>query len=105
MWKNLAEPDRPKMAIRRLCIACWITGATDTPSENEILIALPPQQRSRECAPHVKFLRTLPVFFTLHCIRRCYCQARTAETNEAPSWMLRKTLPLLTEHSRGAVSR
>jgi len=30
---------------------------------------------------------------------------RTAETNKAPSWMLCKPLPLLTEHSRGSVSR
>jgi len=50
MWKNLVEPDRPKMATRRMSIACWITGATDTPSENEILIALPLQQKLRECA-------------------------------------------------------
>jgi len=50
MWKNLVEPDRPKMAIRRMSIAWWIPGATDTPSENEILIALPLQQRLRERA-------------------------------------------------------
>ena len=45
------------------------------------------------------------VFSILHCIRRCYCQMRTAERNKAPRWMLRKALPLLTEHGRGALSR
>jgi hypothetical protein len=45
------------------------------------------------------------VFFILHCVRRCYCQMRTAERNKAPRQMLRKALPLLAEYSRGAISR
>jgi hypothetical protein len=84
MWKMLVKPDRLKMAIWRMNIACWITGATDTPSDNEILITLPLQQRLHN-TPHVKFVRTQPVFFILHCIRRCYCQMRTAERNKATS--------------------
>jgi hypothetical protein len=50
MWKHLVEPDRPKMAIRRMSIACWIPGAIDTPSENEILIFLLLQKKLGERA-------------------------------------------------------
>jgi hypothetical protein len=45
MWKNMAEPERPQMTIRRLPIACWITKATDTRSEYVVLTAFPLQQR------------------------------------------------------------
>jgi hypothetical protein len=38
-WKNIAEPDRPQMTIRRMSIACWIPKATDAHSEYVILIA------------------------------------------------------------------
>ena len=30
MWKNLVEPDRSQMTIRRMRIACWITKAIHT---------------------------------------------------------------------------
>jgi hypothetical protein len=33
MWKNIAEPARPQMAIRRMRIAYWIPKATNTHSE------------------------------------------------------------------------
>jgi hypothetical protein len=44
MWKHVVDPERPKMAIRRTSNACWISKATDTHSEYEILIAIPRQQ-------------------------------------------------------------
>jgi len=44
MWNNVVEPDRPQMTIWRMCIACWMSKATDTRSEYVILIALPLQQ-------------------------------------------------------------
>ena len=44
MWKNMEEEDRPKMAIRIMRFACWISKATDTYSEYEILIAVPLHQ-------------------------------------------------------------
>jgi len=50
MWKNIADPDRPPLAIWRLHIACWITKATNTHSEYVILIAFPLQQWLRERA-------------------------------------------------------
>ena len=30
MWKNIVERGRPRMTIRRMCIACWIPKATNT---------------------------------------------------------------------------
>jgi hypothetical protein len=41
MWKNVVEPDRPQMAIRRLRFACWIPKAINTYSENVIPIDFP----------------------------------------------------------------
>jgi len=33
MRKNIVEPDRPQMTIRRMRIACWIPKATNTHSK------------------------------------------------------------------------
>jgi hypothetical protein len=41
MWKNIVEPGRPQMAIRRLRNVCWIPNATNTHSGYVILIAFP----------------------------------------------------------------
>ena len=41
-------PDRPQMMIRPLRLACWISKATNTHSEYEILIAFPLQQWLQE---------------------------------------------------------
>jgi hypothetical protein len=49
-WKNMAEPDRSQMTIRRMRFACWITKATHTHSEYAILIAFPWKQCLRESA-------------------------------------------------------
>jgi len=37
MWQNMVEPERPQMAVLRMRIARWITGATDTHSEHVAL--------------------------------------------------------------------
>jgi hypothetical protein len=50
MWKNMVEPERPQITIRRMRTASWITNVTDTHSEYVILIAFPLQQRLRERA-------------------------------------------------------
>jgi len=42
--KNIAETDRPRMKIRRMCFACWIPKATTKHSEYASLIAFPLQQ-------------------------------------------------------------
>ena len=43
-WKNILELNRSQMPIRRMCIACWISRATYTHSEDVLLIAFPLQQ-------------------------------------------------------------
>jgi len=44
MLKNIVEPDRPQMTIRRMRIACWITKTKNTHSEYVIPITFPLQQ-------------------------------------------------------------
>jgi hypothetical protein len=40
MWKNIADLGRPLMTIQRMRVACWITKATNTPSEYVIRATL-----------------------------------------------------------------
>jgi hypothetical protein len=42
MWKTLVEPNRPRMKICPIRIACWITMATNTHQEYVILIYFSP---------------------------------------------------------------
>jgi hypothetical protein len=42
--------------IRRVCFACWITKATDTHSEDVVLIAFPRQQWLRERASMARYM-------------------------------------------------
>jgi len=49
-WKNIIEPGRTQMTIWHIRIACWITKATNTPSEYVLIIASPQQQWLRERA-------------------------------------------------------
>jgi hypothetical protein len=37
IWKNIVEPDRTKMAIRRMSIALWIPKATNSNPDYVIL--------------------------------------------------------------------
>jgi hypothetical protein len=64
MWKNIVESGRPQMTVWRMRIACWITKATNTQSEYEILIAIPRQQwlHGRGSVLHYMFTEC-PVFF------------------------------------------
>jgi hypothetical protein len=45
MRRNIVEPGRPQMTIRRTRIACWIPKPTKTHSDYVIIIAFPLQQR------------------------------------------------------------
>jgi len=38
MLKNVVDPDRPQMAIRRMRFTCWIPRVTDAHSEYEIML-------------------------------------------------------------------
>jgi hypothetical protein len=58
--KNIVELGRPKITTRRMRIVCWITKATNTPSEYVIIIDFPRQQWLCEHAQYY-VIRTLPV--------------------------------------------
>jgi len=55
MWKNIVEPDRPRMIIRLMLIGCWIPKATDAYSEYVIFTAFPLQQCLRERAIMLRY--------------------------------------------------
>jgi hypothetical protein len=38
IWKNIVQPDRPQMKIRRMRIASWVPYATNTHSESVIIM-------------------------------------------------------------------
>jgi hypothetical protein len=61
MWKNTVQRIRPRIAIWRMRIACWIPKATNTHPEYVIFIAFLLQQWLRE-RPSVLRRSTLPVF-------------------------------------------
>ena len=44
IWKNMVQPGRPQMTMRRMPLPCWITKATNTHSGYVILTAFPLQQ-------------------------------------------------------------
>jgi hypothetical protein len=56
MWKNIVEPDRPHLAIRRMRFACWIPKATHTRARaHVILVAFLLQQWFHERAPVLRY--------------------------------------------------
>ena len=63
MWENFVERRRPQTTIWPMRIACCITKAINTRSENVILIAFS-LQRLQERA-HCYVIRILPVMFFL----------------------------------------
>ena len=48
MWKNMVEPGRPQVTLRRIHILCWIPKSTNTYSEYVILSVFPLQQWLQE---------------------------------------------------------
>jgi len=61
MWKNIVEPGRPQMTIRRMRIECWILKAINTYSGCLILIAFPLQQSTFSVPWQLRF-RSVPTF-------------------------------------------
>jgi hypothetical protein len=57
-YKNIVPPDRPKIVIWRMRIACWIRNAANTQSEYVILTAFPLQQWLHESASMVHYTCT-----------------------------------------------
>jgi len=64
MWKNLVQPARPQMTLRRMPITCWIPTATSTHSEYVILFDFPLQKCFRN-APHYYIFTYIAVFLIL----------------------------------------
>jgi hypothetical protein len=60
MWKNIVEPDRAQMTVRRMRIACHTTKATDTYSVYGTFFAFSRQQWLRERASLLHYTK-LPV--------------------------------------------
>jgi len=56
MWKNIVERRRPQTTKWRMRIAWCITKATNTRSENEMLIAFPLQQWLQERDPLLRYM-------------------------------------------------
>ena len=56
MLKNIVEPDRPQMTIRRMRIACWITKTKNTHSEYVIPITFPLQQWFHQRASMLRYI-------------------------------------------------
>ena len=59
MCKNIVQPDRTQMTIRRMHIACWTHKATNTHSEYVILLFH--CMNGYENSLHCYIIRTLPV--------------------------------------------
>jgi hypothetical protein len=53
--KNIVNPDRLQMTIRRMRIACWILKAANTHSEYVLIIAFPLQQWLHESATMLRY--------------------------------------------------
>ena len=66
MLKNIVQPDRQHMTIRPMCIACWITKATNTHSEYVIFIVFPPQQWLHERALMLRNTYSACLVFIIH---------------------------------------
>ena len=52
MWKNIVEADRPQVRIWRVRNACCITIATDTHSEDRLILIVGVQLSSGNSAPN-----------------------------------------------------
>jgi len=50
LWRNIVQPDRPRVAVWLMSIACCIPKSTNTHSQYAILIAVPLQQLLHERA-------------------------------------------------------
>ena len=69
VWKDMVEPDRPQMTVRRMRCACWIPRSTNTHTQYAILIAFPLQQWLHEHCLSYQLLATVSFLGTrLHAV-------------------------------------
>jgi len=78
-WKNIVEPGRPQMTIWHTRIACWISKATNTLSENAKTFVFPLQHWLHE---HVEMFHytNIACRVILHCTSFCIwslCKTQT----------------------------
>ena len=97
MWKSTVQPDRPQMTIRRMCIACWMTKATDTHSEHVILRAFPRQRwlSERASVSGCTFIVCLFLWWTVPVkhIVLMYTFSRTSAPKGWGPWSLSRHCP------------
>ena len=60
-WKNILDRGRSQMTIWRMRISCWVPKATNTYSENALLIDFPLQHLWHKISSMLTLVRTLPV--------------------------------------------
>ena len=65
MWKNIAELDRPQMAIWHICIACWISKATNTHTQNMYYLLLSHCNNGCMNMPPCHVTHTLPILYNI----------------------------------------
>ena len=68
----MVQPDRPQMTIWRMGIACWVTKATETHSEYEILVAFQWQQWVMLTSLNATYIRK-PALFSVPKFQRLKC--------------------------------
>ena len=73
MQKNIVEYGSPQMKIWRMCIACWITKATQTHAQKMQYLQLSHCNNSCKNATHCYFIRTCITVFLTFCRILCTC--------------------------------
>jgi hypothetical protein len=85
MLKNMAEPGRPRMKIRRMRFACWVTKATDKHPEYVILIAVYANNGYAN-APEYYDISNLPLFFCTNNMKHIKLCGKNEEILRASRW-------------------
>jgi hypothetical protein len=96
MWKNVVEPNRPQITIRRMLITCWIPKATNTHSYYVIFIAFP--MVTMVARPH------LNVILYVHCLF-CFVSRRILITFHVITFNDDAFYFIFTEYCRLVLSR
>jgi len=99
MWKNTVQLDGPQILIWCMCIACWITNATDTHSEyvilNSFLTATIIAYTHRNVTLHVHYLCC-----STHCQIHRTQYLFLNHTDELPLCMAHTVWSCLFQHSK-----
>jgi hypothetical protein len=69
-WKDIVDPGRAHMTIRRMRMAYWISKATNAHPEYVVLVTFH-CSNGHANTPHCYVIRTLPVLFSQTSVRNC----------------------------------